>query len=439
MHALLVVFGKEFLENLRDRRTLLSALLFGPLFGPLLFGLMVSRMVNQSVVESDEPLRITLSGGEHAPGLTQYLETKGIKLTKATMTESEARLAVRSGSTPVVLIVPEEYAARFTAALPAPVLLVADSADSQTRKSADRTRIILSGYAGNIAQLRLQVRGVNPVIASPVAVNEIDVATPTGRAVVVLGFMTYFVLFAVLMGGLYLAIDSTAGERERGSLEALLSLPVARSGLVGGKILATCAYMCISLALSLAAFVCVFRFLPLEKLGMSANLSTGTALFFFVICLPFVPLGATLMTFVASFTRSYREAPNLFDHRAPGAHPAHRFCQYLLIENKGFADVHSFLEPAFIDDQHAQGRARCRARRAGVGGLIAGRGGGADGIDRQTLAARIHAGIALAASIRPLNGQIIVWPLRGFTIWSFRYLPCIRCDGVHSTDWGELA
>jgi sodium transport system permease protein len=91
-------------------------------------------------------------------------------------------------------------------------------------------------------------------------------------------------------------------------LEALLSLPVARSSLVGGKVLATCAYMCISLALSLTAFVCVFRFVPLERLGMSGNLSPGTALIFFAICLPFVPLGAALMTFVASFTRSYREA-----------------------------------------------------------------------------------------------------------------------------------
>jgi sodium transport system permease protein len=188
------------------------------------------------------------------------------------------------------------------------VLLVADSADSQTRKSADRARIILGGYGSSIAQLRLQVRGVNPLLAVPVAVNDVDVATPAGRAVVVLGFMTYFVLFAVLMGGLYLAIDSTAGERERGSLEALLCLPVARSSLVGGKILATCAYMCISLALSLAAFVCVFRFLPLERLGMSANLGAGPALILFAICLPFVPLGAALMTFVASFTRSYREA-----------------------------------------------------------------------------------------------------------------------------------
>jgi sodium transport system permease protein len=308
VRALLIVFAKEFLENLRDRRTLVSALLFGPLFGPLLFGLMVSRMLNQSVVESDEPLKLMISGAEQAPGLTRYLEAQGVKLTRAKLTEPEARAAVRGGSAAVVLVIPKEFAARFTAAAPAPVLLVADSADSQTRKSADRARSILGSYSNTIAQLRLQIRGVNPLLTMPVAVNEVDVATPTGRAVVVLGFMTYFVLFAVLMGGLYLAIDSTAGERERGSLEALLSLPVARSSLVGGKILATCAYMCISLALSLTAFVCVFRFVPLEKLGMSANLGPATAVIFFAICLPFVPLGAALMTFVASFTRSYREA-----------------------------------------------------------------------------------------------------------------------------------
>ena len=308
MRALLTVFAKEFLENLRDRRTLISALLFGPLFGPILFGAMVSRMLNQSVVESDEPLHLTISGSDHAPGLVSYFQSQGAQLKFASLSESAARKAVRGGADKVILIVPLEYGARLTAALPAPVLLVADSADSQTRKSADRVRQLLGAYGSGIAQLRLQIRGVSPLLAVPVAVNEIDVATPTGRAVVVLGFMTYFILFAVLMGGLYLAIDSTAGERERGSLEALLSLPVARGSLVGGKILATCAYMCLSLGISLTAFVFVFRFVSLERLGMSANLGVGTALAFFAICLPFVPLGAALMTFVASFTRSYREA-----------------------------------------------------------------------------------------------------------------------------------
>jgi sodium transport system permease protein len=308
MRALLTVFRKEFLENLRDRRTLVSALLFGPLFGPLLFGAMVSRMLDQSVAESDEPLQITISGAEQAPNLRRYLESQGVTLAFRSLSEDAARAAVQSRAAKVVIIVPGDYASRFAAAMPAPLLLVADSSDSQARKSADRVRQLLANYGSGIAQLRLKARGVSPLLALPVAVNEIDVTTPTGRAVAILGFMTYFVLFAVLMGGLYLAIDSTAGERERGSLEALLSLPVGRASIVGGKLLATCAYMCLSLAISLAAFVVVFRFVPLERLGMSANLGAGTALKFFAICLPFVPLGAALMTLVASFTRSYREA-----------------------------------------------------------------------------------------------------------------------------------
>lgn len=308
MHTLFTVFFKEFLDNLRDRRTLISALLFGPLFGPLMFGFMVSRMLEQSVIESDEPLSITVSGAEHAPGLVRFLEAQGSRLKKTALGEVAAREAVRRGSAQVVLLIPDEYGALFSAGAPAPVYLIADSADSHTRKIAEHARHLLAGYTSLLAQLRLQARGVNPVLAAPVAVNDIDLATPAGRAVVVLGFMTYFVLFALLMGGLYLAIDSTAGERERGSLEALLSLPVARAYLVGGKVLATCAYMCISLGLSLFAFVVSFRFVPLDRIGMSANLGPKTAAEFFVICLPFIPLGACLMTLVASFTRTYREA-----------------------------------------------------------------------------------------------------------------------------------
>jgi len=190
MRALFTVFRKEFLENLRDRRTLLSALLFGPLFGPLLFGAMVTRILDQNVVESDQPLKLVISGAERAPGLSSYLESQGVKLRKISLSEDAARAAVHSGAEQVILIVPEEYAKRFAAGQPAPLLLVADSADSQTRKIADRARAVLANYGSGIAQRRLQVRGIDPLLALPVAVDEIDVATPAARAVVVLGFMT---------------------------------------------------------------------------------------------------------------------------------------------------------------------------------------------------------------------------------------------------------
>src|SRR5450755_3782347 len=101
MRALLTVFRKEFLENLRDRRTLVSALLFGPLFGPLLFGAMVSRMLDQSVVESDEPLKITISGALQAPNLRRYLESQGVTLILSSLSEDGARAAVRSGGAAV--------------------------------------------------------------------------------------------------------------------------------------------------------------------------------------------------------------------------------------------------------------------------------------------------------------------------------------------------
>jgi sodium transport system permease protein len=223
------------------------------------------------------------------------------------MSEASAKAAVRSGQAPVVLIVPQEYACA-SPRQPGAGALVADSADSQQRKNADRARALLANYGSAIAQQRLQVRGVNPLLAMPVAVNDVDVATPTGRAVAILGFMTYFVLFAVLMGGLYLAIDSTAGERERGSLEALLSLPVPQECTRRRQD-----------PRDLRLHVPLARDQPQRirrRVSVRApraarherQFGAGTALTLFAICLPFVPLGAALMTFVASFTRTYREA-----------------------------------------------------------------------------------------------------------------------------------
>jgi len=123
-----------------------------------------------------------------------------------------------------------------------------------------------------------------------------------------LGMMSYFFIFALLMGGMYLAIDSTAGERERGSLEPLLSLPVTRTQLMLGKIAATGVFMAFSLMLSLLSFYVVLKFMPLEKLGMTPNFDLAVVVAAFFLLAPFILLGASLMTLVASFTKSYKEA-----------------------------------------------------------------------------------------------------------------------------------
>ncbi len=145
-------------------------------------------------------------------------------------------------------------------------------------------------------------------MAQPVVVDDIDVSTPAARATLVLGMLSYLILLVTLVGGMYLAIDATAGERERGSLEPLLTMPVPRAHLIYGKVLAAAFFMSVALALVTTTVALSIRQLPLETIGMSANFGPGVALGVFLSTLPFVTVGAALLTVVASFTRSYKEA-----------------------------------------------------------------------------------------------------------------------------------
>lgn len=308
MHLALTVFAKEVLDNFRDRRTLLSALIFGPLFGPILFAVLITILLSRTISEVDEELELPVIGAEFAPNLLQFLRGHNTKILAGPGTLNEASELVRSGEHTLVLVISEEFAQDFGNGSPAVVLWVSDSSDSKGAKDAARLRALLEGYNNKLGVLRLQARGVSSQVLQPLAINNVDVSTPAGRSLIVLGMMTYFILFSMLMGGLYLAIDTTAGERERGSLEPLLTLPVRRRHLIFGKILATCFFMFLSLGLTVFAFATALVFVPLEDLGMSANFGFVEAASVLVLMIPFILLGAAFMTVVASFTKSYKEA-----------------------------------------------------------------------------------------------------------------------------------
>lgn len=308
MGAVWTVFRKEVLENLRDRRVILSAFFFGVLLAPVIFGLTTTMVSKRAVANQDKPLKLPIAGATNAPNLVQFLRENGVKVEDVELTSDQAMDAVRSGQQDLVLIIGEDYGKALQAGEPAPLSLVVDTSNSNTSPSADRARQLLGAYGHQLAVLRLMVRGINPSVIEPVGVQTLDVATPAGRSLLILGMMTYFCFMSMLVGGFYLAIDTTAGERERGSLEPLLTLPVGRAQLIVGKMLATSAFMSVSLLLTLAAFGVVLTFIPLEALGMSANFGPRVILPIFAIMLTFVPMGAGLMTVVASFTRSNREA-----------------------------------------------------------------------------------------------------------------------------------
>ncbi len=302
------VFVKEVLENLRDRRVVFSAFFFGVLLAPVIFGLTTTLVSKRAVRDQEQPLQLPVIGAAQAPNLMRFLAEHGTEIEPVMLAPQVAIGKVRAGDYDLILIVPPQYATQLRAGNPAPLDLVLDTANTRASGKTERARRLLDAYSHQVAALRLLARGVSPAVVEPLDVRSVDVATPAGRSLMVLGMMTYFCLMSMLVGGFYLAIDTTAGERERGSLEPLLSLPATRAQLIIGKILATCAFMAASLLLTLAAFATVLAFVPLEALGMSANFGPSVVLAIFSVMVVFVPLGAGLMTVVASFTRSNREA-----------------------------------------------------------------------------------------------------------------------------------
>ena len=308
MRTFLAVFFKEILDNVRDRRTLTSALIMGPIFGPVMFAFVINLSIDRALDDAESTMELPVIGQEHAPNLLRFLESRNIDIVAGPEDIDGAAEAVKSGEHDVVLVIPEQFGQQLADTIPARLELFSDEANSQGEKEARRARSAIRAYSQQLSGMRISARGINPLLLRPIHIDEVDVSTPSGRSAMLLGMMSYFFIFALLMGGMYLAIDTTAGERERGSLEPLLSLPVTRGQLILGKIFAACVFMAASLLLSLLSFYVVLKFMPLEQLGMTPNFGLPVVAAAFFLLLPFILLGASLMTLVASFTKSYKEA-----------------------------------------------------------------------------------------------------------------------------------
>lgn len=307
MKAIWRVFVKEFRETLRDRRSLFTTLVVGPLLMPVLIGVILSLAIRHSGVPSGRPIRLTVAHARRAPHLMAFLRQYGVHIEPVRADRAQSRRRVERSHGPL-LYVPRDFGERLLEGKPASLRLYADESNRAVQGDVRRLSTLIGGYGGSIARLRLVARGLDPGLLTPIALHPIDVSTPQSRAALALGMLSYAILFTMLMSGLYVAIDATAGERERGSLEPLLTVPVKREHLVYGKMLAACAMMMISLVLTVAAFAVALRQIGFDRFGMSVNFGPGVAAGIVLGCLPLIPAGAALMTLVASYTRTYREA-----------------------------------------------------------------------------------------------------------------------------------
>ncbi|MDO1528976.1 ABC transporter permease [Fulvimonas sp. R45] len=301
----LTVFLKEVKENLRDKRTVMSALLYGPLIGPILFVLILNASVTRELDKAEQPLKVPVVGAQYAPHLLDALKQQGL-VPQPPVADPEA--VVHAQDADVVLRIPAGYGQAWRRGEPAEVELVYDSSRRDSSAQEHRLREMVQAYAQQQGLMRLVARGLPPTLAVPVVAVGRDQSTPQSRAGLMFGMLPYFFVLTVFLGGMYLAIDLTAGERERQSLEPLFANPLPRWQILLGKLGAICAFSLASLVITVVAFAVAGRFLPTEKLGMTLDLGFAFGGRVLLLMLPLLVLLAALQTLVAAFAKSYREA-----------------------------------------------------------------------------------------------------------------------------------
>ncbi len=299
----LVVFRKELTDWSRDRRSIFTVLL-SSLLGPVIIGVLFTNLTNRQ--RQVEDVKVPVVGAANAPALIDWLRQQpGIEIVDG---PSDPEEAVRTRREDIVVIIPDDFAKKFTASKPAQVRLVSDGSNQNNRAKVQRVRTLFQRYSSEIGSLRLIARGISPVVSVPVQIEDVEVSSAQQRAATILGFIPLFVLIAAFTGAMNIATDSTAGERERGSIEALLVNPAPRGAIAGGKWMAGTATAMLSVVVTGALLFALFQYIPLQDLGIRFALGPTQLLGTLATVLPLCPLIVAIQMYVATFAKSFKEA-----------------------------------------------------------------------------------------------------------------------------------
>jgi sodium transport system permease protein len=262
-------------------------------------------LLGREIERAEKPLPVVVIGAEYAPNLVSALQQAGLELKPAIANPENA---VRMQQVDLVLRIPASYVEQWRAGKSAQVELLYDSSRREVNSQVNRLRSMLYNQSQLLGSLRIVARGLSPELTRPIQIAERDQATPQARGALLFAMLPYFLMLTALMGGMFLAIDATAGERERQSLEPLLINPVSRSDILLGKLAAISLFSLCSVTLSLTAFTVAGNILTHGPMNLPVVLDLNFAMQLLPLMLPLCMLVAVLQVLVTAFARSFREA-----------------------------------------------------------------------------------------------------------------------------------
>lgn len=298
------VWCKELRDALRDRRTLLAMVLSSVAIGPLVLVLLSALVAG--IEQRAQARELMVEGIAHAPTLHNFLLRNNVRVDTAPP-RFEQQLRSKQLGEPV-LVIAADFETVLARGEPPRVELIFNSANPRAAAGAARVERLLQGFAQEQAMLRLTWRGVAPSLLQVIEVDEHDLASAAVRGAQWSALLPFFVLMAVVYGALHAALDTTAGERERGSLEPLLTNPVAPLALVLGKWAAVAALAMLVAALSSASFLPAQWLLRSPTLAAMFRFGWREAAMFLALLLPLAAAMSALLMAIAIRCRSVKQA-----------------------------------------------------------------------------------------------------------------------------------
>ena len=311
-----IVYRKELREALRDRRTVIASVVIPLFLFPLLsvgFGALVSNIVNKT--EEASP-KVMVVGGEDSPGVLAALRaTPKVEIVPATPNWKDM---VVEKEIPVAVEIPVGFDKSVTEQKKLEVTIYNYSGELKSEIAAGKIDKSLKAYRDDVVKNRVVAQRLSAEVLDPFKVTQKNIAPPekSGAALFFGGFIAYIVVFLCFNGGMHPAIDLTAGEKERGTMETILSSPISRAHLVIGKFLlvlttalATAALSVISMGISFA-LVHAFQAKTIQagKEGIEMHIGVGAALSVFIMAIPLAVLFSSVLLMIASFAKTYKEA-----------------------------------------------------------------------------------------------------------------------------------
>jgi sodium transport system permease protein len=308
---LATVYLKELRDSLRDRRTAIMVLVASILTGPVTL-VLVAQFVS-GLEEKASTLKVRIFGQQSAPALVNFLQRNDVEIESAPA-DYEAR--IKEGRLDAVIVVPEDFDERYLAGDGAKLEVVYDDSRTESGPAIRQAERLLRAFNHETGTLRLVARGVSPELTEPVKVEHVNTATPRQKGAFLLFLIPMFAILSPLLGGMTIAIDSTAGERERGSLEPLLASPVPVWQIVAGKWLAAWSFASGVAVLTLGGFVLAASLYAGKRLAMMLTFGMPELAYFVAMVIPFAAMTAAVQMLICTYGRSYREAQTYVSYLA---------------------------------------------------------------------------------------------------------------------------